>query len=105
VDILVPEPKGGSHVDPDEAARQLKRFLLGELVEIQGVPPGRLVKARYDKFRKMGRYSSRISVAISKERAEIQGYLAERLGELSEYLPSRAEEVPLEEGEKGPSEG
>ncbi|MBE0415345.1 MAG: acetyl-CoA carboxylase carboxyl transferase subunit beta [Dehalococcoidia bacterium] len=100
VDVLVTEPKGGAHLDPDEAARQLKKFLLSELVQVQGASPGRLVKARYDKFRKMGRYSSRISVAISKERAEIQGYLSERLEELKEYLPSRAEEVPAPKEEK-----
>jgi acetyl-CoA carboxylase carboxyl transferase subunit alpha len=99
VDVLVPEPKGGAHVDPDEAARQLKKFLLSELVQIQGVSPSRLVKARYDKFRKMGRYSSRISVAVSKERAQIQEYLSQRLEEVKEYLPSRAEEVPLQKEE------
>jgi len=97
VDALVPEPKGGAHVDPDEAARQLKKFLLNELVEIQGVSSGRLVRARYDKFRRMGRYSSRISVTLSKEREQIQDYLSRILEELKEYLPSRAEEVPLRE--------
>jgi len=102
VDVLVPEPKGGAHVDPDEAARQLKKFILSELVQIHGVAPQRLVKARYEKFRHMGRYSSRISVAISKEREEIQGYLSQRLEELKEYRPSRAEEIPLQEGEMEP---
>ena len=102
VDVLVPEPKGGAHVDPDEAARQLKKFILSELVQIHGIAPQRLVKARYEKFRHMGRYSSRISVAISKEREEIQGYLSQRLEELKEYRPSRAEEIPLQEGEMEP---
>jgi enoyl-CoA hydratase/carnithine racemase len=100
VDILVPEPKGGAHVDPDEAARQLKKFLLSELVQIHGVASQRLIRARYEKFRRMGRYSSRISVAISKERAEIQEFLSRRLEEAKEYLPPTAEEVPLQEGEK-----
>jgi hypothetical protein len=50
----------------------------------------------------MGRYSSRISVAISKEREEIQEYLSQRLEELKEYRPSRAEEIPLQEGEMEP---
>lgn len=104
VDVLVPEPKGGAHVDPDEAARQLKKFLLNELVQVQGVSAGRLIKARYEKFRGMGRYSSRISVAISKERAQIQEFISQRLEEFKEYLPSRVEEVPLKEEEE-PSEG
>jgi len=105
VDALVPEPKGGAHVDPDEAARQLKKFLLNELVEIQGVSAGRLAKARYDKFRRMGRYSSRISVALSKEREQIQDYMSRLLEELKEYMPSRAEEVPLHDEPGEPSEG
>jgi len=54
-------------------------------------------------LRHMGRYSSRISVAISRERAQIQEYLSQRLGELKEFLPSKAVEVPLEKEE--PSSG
>jgi len=104
VDVLVPEPRGGAHVAPDEAARQLKKFLLNELVQVQGVSAARLVRARSNKFRAMGRYSSRVSVAISKESAQLQEFLSQRLEELKEYLPSRAEEVPLEE-EKEPLPG
>jgi len=99
VDVVVPEPKGGAHSDPNEAARLLKRFLLNELVQIQRLHPRTLVKERYHKFRHMGRYSSRISVAISRERAQIQEYLSQRLGELKEFLPSKAVEVPLEKEE------
>jgi acetyl-CoA carboxylase carboxyl transferase alpha subunit/acetyl-CoA carboxylase carboxyl transferase beta subunit len=101
VDVLVPEPRGGAHVAPDEAARQLKKFILNELVQVQGISAARLVRARSNKFRAMGRYSSRISVAISKEGAQLQEFLSQRLEELKEYLPSKAEEVPLEE-EKEP---
>ena len=100
VDVLVPEPRGGAHVAPDEAARQLKKFLLNELVQVQGISAARLVRARSNKFRAMGRYSSRISVAISKEGAQLQEFLSQRLEELKEYLPSKAEEVPLEEGKE-----
>jgi acetyl-CoA carboxylase carboxyl transferase alpha subunit len=100
VDVVVPEPKGGAHADPDEAARQLKRFLLSELTQIQGVAPRALVKERYEKFRYMGRYSSRISVTISKERAQIQDFLSQRVEELKGYLPSAEEEVPPTKGEE-----
>jgi len=62
---------------------------------------GKLVKARYEKFRRMGRYTSRIRVAISKEGAQLQEFISQRLEELEEYLPE--EEVPLEEEE--PSQG
>jgi len=53
----------------------------------------------------MGRYSSRISVAISKEGAQLQEFLSQRLEELKEYLPSKAEEVPLEEEKPSPGDG
>jgi acetyl-CoA carboxylase carboxyl transferase subunit beta len=102
VDVLVPEPRGGAHVAPDEAARQLKKFLLNELIQVQGVSASRLIRARYAKFRAMGRYSSRISVAISKERSELQELVSQGLEEFRDYLPSRAEEIPLLE-EKEPS--
>jgi len=104
VDVLVPEPRGGAHVAPDEAARQLKKFLVNELVQVQGISSARLIRARYGKFRAMGRYSSRISVALSKEGAQFQEYISQRLEEFKEYLPSRAEEIPLEEGTE-PSPG
>ena len=87
VDVIVPEPKGGAHADPDEAARLLKRFILNELVGIQRLRPRTLINERYDKFRHMGRYSSRIRVAISRERAQIEEYLARRVGELKQDSP------------------
>ena len=96
VDALVPEPRGGAHLDPDEAARQLRKFLLSELARVQGASTGRLIKARYDKFRRMGCFVTR-AAPVSKERSQVQEYLSHRLEELKEYLPSRAEEVPLSE--------
>ncbi len=97
VDVLVPEPKGGAHTDPDEAARQFRRILISEMVQVRSASIDDLVKARYEKFRSMGRYSSRISITLSKDMAEIQSYLADRLMDLREYLPSRAVDVPLKE--------
>jgi hypothetical protein len=99
---VVPEPKGGAHADPEEAARLLKRFLLNELVRIQRLRPRTLINERYDKFRHMGRYSSRISVAISKERAQIEEYLSQRLDGLKALLPSKEVEAPLPKEEKEP---
>ncbi|MEA1959554.1 MAG: acetyl-CoA carboxylase carboxyl transferase subunit beta, partial [Chloroflexota bacterium] len=109
VDVIVPEPKGGAHVSPDEAARQLKKYLLNELVQVQGSLWGKLTKARYDKFRAIGRYSSRMSVAFSKERSQIYEYISQKVEELKDYMPSRAREVPIDEDvpllEKSEGEG
>ena len=100
VDVVVPEPSGGAHTDPDDAARQFKRILLNEMVQVRSASTDSLVKARYDKFRAIGRYSSRLSVTLSRDMSEIQNYLADRLTDLREYLPSHAVEVPTEEEEK-----
>ncbi|MDY6917966.1 MAG: carboxyl transferase domain-containing protein, partial [Chloroflexota bacterium] len=97
VDVVVAEPKGGAHTDPDEAARQLKRVLLSEMVQVRSASLDSLIRARYDKFRSMGRYTSRISAALSKDMAQIQDYVADRVEGIMEYLPSRAHEVPLKD--------
>jgi len=67
------------------------------MVQVRSASISDLVKARYEKFRSMGRYSSRITITLSKDMAEIQNYLADRLMELRDYLPSKAVEIPLEE--------
>jgi deoxyadenosine/deoxycytidine kinase len=96
VDVIVPEPKGGAHVSPDEAARQVKKYILNELVQLQGTFWGRLTKNRYDKYRGIGRYNSRLSVAFSKERSQLYEYISEKVEELKERLPSRSREVEQE---------
>ncbi len=103
IDVLVPEPKGGAHVSPDDAARQLKRMLLDELADLQEINTGRLVKERYDKFRGIGRYSSRLSVALMTmtDRERLQGYILKGLGEIKSHLLPRGrvadagDEIPL----------
>ncbi|MEI8293801.1 MAG: acetyl-CoA carboxylase carboxyltransferase subunit alpha [bacterium] len=54
VDGVVPEPAGGAHCDPAQAAENLKSALSRELQTLLQTPVDRLLKERYDKFRKMG---------------------------------------------------
>lgn len=54
IDAIVPEPLGGAHTSPDEAAQTLKGFIAKGLKELGPVPPEKLVQERYDKFRSMG---------------------------------------------------
>ncbi|MCS6856791.1 MAG: acetyl-CoA carboxylase carboxyltransferase subunit alpha [Sandaracinaceae bacterium] len=61
IDEIVPEPMGGAHRDPDEAARRLGQALRKHLFELerifQGQDGGRqLVEARRAKFRAMGAF-------------------------------------------------
>jgi len=94
VDVLVSEPEGGAHTDPDEAARQLKRFLVRQLVEVQAIPIRKLTKARYQKFRRMGLPGPRLRAALSQEIAHAQDYFYHRIDDLLEHLPSKAKEKP-----------
>ena len=75
VDSVVPEPPGGAHTNPNEAARQLRRMLLRELAELQSMSSRRMLKNRYKKFRKMGEYSSHFRAAITREVNALQGYV------------------------------
>lgn len=54
VDAVIPEPLGGAHRDPAAAATNLKSAVLGALREVMKTPIDKLVRQRYDKFRKMG---------------------------------------------------
>ena len=76
VDVVVQEPPGGAHRNPDEAARQLRRVLLQELAQLQRVSTRRLLSERYRKFRKMGEYSSHFRAAITREVNSLQGLVA-----------------------------
>ncbi|MFA4836715.1 MAG: acetyl-CoA carboxylase carboxyltransferase subunit alpha/beta, partial [Dehalococcoidia bacterium] len=78
VDVVVPEPKGGAHTDPEEAARLLKNLILRELLEIQSHGPERLVESRYRRFRYGGRSALLLKGAFSKRAAQIQNLLQRR---------------------------
>ncbi|MDR7607470.1 MAG: carboxyl transferase domain-containing protein, partial [Armatimonadota bacterium] len=58
VDEVVPEPLGGAHLDPERAAQALREALVRHLREVQAVPPEERLRRRYDKYRRMGRFTS-----------------------------------------------
>ena len=55
IDSIVPEPLGGAHQDPDEAARLLDGPLTAALAEVSTWSDNERMQRRYDKFRHMGR--------------------------------------------------
>jgi acetyl-CoA carboxylase carboxyl transferase subunit alpha len=57
IDGIVPEPEGGAHTDPDEAARLLGESLRESLEELESVPPDELKRRRRAKFRSLGVYA------------------------------------------------
>ncbi len=54
VDGVIPEPTGGAHCNPEQAAENLKSAIVQELQALIKCPVDKLLRARYDKFRKMG---------------------------------------------------
>ena len=54
IDKIIPEPDGGAHRDPDQAAEILKKELLTSLNELSKIPVDELLKKRIEKFSRMG---------------------------------------------------
>ena len=54
IDEILPEPAGGAHSEPLEAAATLKKALWQNLEELSSMTPQQLKELRYGKFRKMG---------------------------------------------------
>ena len=86
IDTVVPEPEGGAHADPDEAARLLKNIIVRELLEAQQFNLAKLIKNRYKKFRRMGEYSSYFRTAISKEVSDVQELLQRGVSSIKQRL-------------------
>ena len=69
IDEIVPEPPGGAHTNPQEAARLLEPVLERALEETSRLTPAELVGRRYEKFRRMGRF---FATAASQPNAAAQ---------------------------------
>jgi len=54
IDRIVPEPLGGAHRNPEEAAAMLKTVLIDELKKLKKIKPARLLEKRIEKFAAMG---------------------------------------------------
>jgi acetyl-CoA carboxylase carboxyl transferase subunit alpha len=59
VDEIIPEPAGGAHADPQQAAQALRTALDKTLRALEKVPPDKLVRQRAEKFRHIGKYTER----------------------------------------------
>ena len=66
-DEIVPEPEGGAHLDPREAASVLQNAILINIVQLAKLSEGKLLKKRYQKFRRMGEGSGHSQEAMNRE--------------------------------------
>jgi acetyl-CoA carboxylase carboxyl transferase subunit alpha len=56
IDAVIPEPSGGNHWAPRQAAENLRSAVLQNLAELQALGERELMDQRYAKFRRMGRF-------------------------------------------------
>ena len=82
IDAVIPEPPGGAHQDPNEAARLLHRALIRALGQVQGISLRRLLSRRYKKFRNVGEYTPYFYAALMREVETLQGYVGEQVKEV-----------------------
>ncbi|MBK7143175.1 MAG: acetyl-CoA carboxylase carboxyltransferase subunit alpha [bacterium] len=59
IDRIIPEPPGGAHNDPEEAARLVKAELVTTLKVLKQKPVATLLKERLEKYRRMGVFEER----------------------------------------------
>jgi len=57
IDRIIPEPQGGAHKNPQQAALVLKDAILEELKSLSKLKPEKLVERRIEKFCKMGAWN------------------------------------------------
>jgi acetyl-CoA carboxylase carboxyl transferase subunit alpha len=64
IDAVVPEPPGGAHTDPDEAARLLSEALLSSIEDLSKINGEELRRRRRAKFRALGVFATAGAEAI-----------------------------------------
>ena len=66
-DSIVGEPEGGSHTSPREAATTLQAAVAKSIGELSKMSQGKLLKRRYQKFRRMGEQTAYSQEAMGLE--------------------------------------
>jgi len=56
IDEIIPEPLGGAHRNPREAAERLAEAVRNHLRELKGLSVKELLERRYEKYRRIGVY-------------------------------------------------
>jgi acetyl-CoA carboxylase carboxyl transferase alpha subunit len=79
IDKLIPEPKGGAHLDPGGAAAVLRLHITAALQELIHLPERELFAKRYEKLRNLGKggvyWREEIRSAIT---GVVRGFLSRR---------------------------
>jgi acetyl-CoA carboxylase carboxyl transferase subunit alpha len=59
IDGIIPEPLGGAHHNPTQTIDSVKQYVLEQLRVLEKIPMELLLDQRYQKYRQIGKYSSR----------------------------------------------
>jgi len=58
IDVVIPEPAGGAHVDHAATAEAVMREIDLALKELEGIDPSERLRLRYEKYLNMGSYAT-----------------------------------------------
>ena len=95
-DQIIPEPEGGSHLEPREASAALQSAILANLAQLGKMSQGKLLKKRYKKFRRMGEGSGHSEEAMNRE---VELLMSITSGEAPPERPSRRQRKKGRKGE------
>lgn len=87
VDVVVPEPSGGAQHDPSFAATELRNHIHAALSELVRLAPGKLVKARYEKFRRIGQQTPQGRDLLAQEVLQLRRQVGRAVEGVRERLP------------------
>ncbi|HGX93952.1 MAG TPA: acetyl-CoA carboxylase carboxyltransferase subunit alpha [Candidatus Tenderia sp.] len=59
IDVIIDEPAGGAHRDPEAMAQRLKSVLLSELTQLQALDMDTLLENRYQRLMSFGKFTER----------------------------------------------
>ena len=91
-DIIIPEPRKGAHADHNEAARELRIFILEELTTLNRSSSRRLIRQRMKKFRNVGNIDSRLKSLILKEANTLEKIVSSSVASIRARISNQANE-------------
>ena len=84
VDIIVPEPIGGLHLNPDECFSLLRKVLMIELAELNEMSSRSRFRSKYNKFRGIPGFSNNMLTDLTNDvlsvKSKLTNYLNIKLG-------------------------
>ena len=90
VDIIVPEPIGGLHLNPDECFSLLRKVLMIELAELNQMSSRSRFRSKYNKFRGIPGFSNNMLTDLTNDVLSVKSKLTKYLNiKLGKYKSSK----------------